>query len=285
MSLANNNTYRVVEHSRANGYAVPGVCVYNVEGVLAVIQAAEAKRSPVLIQFFPWAMHFYGREFIEYVVKIAHAASVPIGIHLDHCLKPEDAELALTMPFDSIMIDGSEFDEAGALEYCKSITDRARAKGMAVEVELGRMEGGEDGLPTIELEEIMTNPTEALHFVEDTKCQLLAPSFGNVHGNYGPKGPQWDKERLKRIHAAVKDNVALVLHGTHGVTDELFTESIHMGFSKININKSCRERHTEYLKEKAGRVELTVQIAEGIAVYKEEIEHYMDLFGSSGKAF
>lgn len=80
---------------------------YNTDGVLAVIRAAERKRSLAIIQRFPWTMQFQGPHFVRYVVEAAHSAGVPIAVHLDHCIKEEDVRMALEMPFDSIMVDAS----------------------------------------------------------------------------------------------------------------------------------------------------------------------------------
>ncbi|CAI4212095.1 unnamed protein product [Parascedosporium putredinis] len=148
-------------------------------------------------------MHFQGPAFIRYAADVAHQASVPISIHLDHCLKPEDADLALECAFDSIMVDGSLFEEQENIRYVKSVVDRAKAKGITVEAELGRMEGGEDGLPTIDLESVWTDPDVAADFVRQTGVHFLAPSFGNVHGPYPSGGAEkhWQIESHSESNA------------------------------------------------------------------------------------
>lgn len=150
-----------------------------------------------MIQFFPWTLHFQGPAFVQYAADLARAARVPISIHLDHCLKPEDAELALTCAFDSIMVDGSLYDEQESIRYVRSIVEKARGRNITIEAELGRMEGGEDGLPTIDLEGVYTNPEDARAFVDGTGVHFLAPSFGNVHGPYPPGGAEkhWQMDR------------------------------------------------------------------------------------------
>ncbi len=164
---------------------------------MAVIRAAESQRSAAIIQLFPWTMHFQGPEFIRYVVRAAHAASVPIAVHLDHCIKPDDVDLALTLPFDSIMVDASTGDEESNARFCKSIVDRARSLNMTIEAEMGRIEGGEDGLPTVDMEGVMTKPEDAVAFVRETGVHFLAPSFGNIHGGYPTCGAEkaWDLHR------------------------------------------------------------------------------------------
>jgi len=87
-------------------------------------------------------MHHQGPHFVKFAAEAAHAASVPVALHLDHCIKPEDAELALGMEFDSVMVDGSLFEEEENVRYVREIVGRARERGMCVEAELGRMEGG-----------------------------------------------------------------------------------------------------------------------------------------------
>lgn len=135
-------------------------------------------------------MKFQGPSFVKYVVEAAHAAKVPIAVHLDHCIEPEDVELALELPFDSIMIDASIQDPQENIAQCKRIVQIANEKGISIEAEMGRIEGGEDGLPTVDLDTIFTEPSAAKSFVEETGVQFLAPSFGNIHGSYGSIGPE-----------------------------------------------------------------------------------------------
>jgi fructose-bisphosphate aldolase class II len=165
---------------------------------MAVIRAAERKQSPAIIQIFPFTMHFQGKHFIEYVVNAAHAASVPIAVHLDHCTKPEDVEEALTLPFDSIMVDASTFDPEENVAYCRRIVEIAKTRGITIEAEMGRIEGGEDGLPTVDMEALFTDPATARHFLAQTGVHFLAPSFGNIHGPYPSPGGAKDFWQLDR---------------------------------------------------------------------------------------
>ena len=149
---------------------------------MAAIRAAERKRSPAMIQLFPWTMHFQEPHFIQYVASAAHAASVPISVHLDHCIKSSDVELALTYPFDSIMIDGpgSSGDLNASIATCKLICERAAELNISIEAELGRVEGIEDGVDAdVAGAGKLTEPENARIFVEATGVQFLAPSFGN----------------------------------------------------------------------------------------------------------
>lgn len=260
---------------------------YNNDGVMAIIRAAEANKSPAIIQLFPWTLHFQGPEFVKYVITLAHKASVPIAVHLDHCIKPEDVDLALSLdpPFDSIMIDASASELEVNMRICKAVVERAVAKGICVEAEMGRIEGGEDGLPTVDLESIMTDPSTAATFMAETGVHFLAPSFGNIHGGYGPGGADkaWDLERLMRIHEAVPD-VPLALHGTHPVIDELFQKAIACRMRKVNLNRNVRDEYTKFVAEEAGRLELTVLKERAVELYARDIGRAMEMLGSKGRA-
>ncbi|PYH32295.1 class II fructose-bisphosphate aldolase [Aspergillus neoniger CBS 115656] len=280
------NRSRSILHAAKNSkYAVGAYNCYNTDGIMAVIRAAERAHSPAIIQLFPWTMHFQGAHFIRFVVAAAHAASVPIAVHLDHCIEPDDIDFALTLPFDSIMIDGFSMDEAENVALCASTVARAHECGMAVEVELGRIEGGEDGHPNMDLGSVMTRPGDAREFLEATQADFLAPSFGNVHGGYGVVGAEgcWDLELLQQIEEAVP-STPLVLHGTHPVSDELFLRAIECGMSKVNVNRTVRDNYTAFVAENAGKLELTVLKVRAVEIYAESVERVMKLFGSAGKA-
>ena len=102
------------------------------------------------------------------------------------------------MPFDSIMMDASTLDPEQNVSFVKRIVDVANSRGIAIEAELGRIEGKEDGLPHVDREAILTTPGQAKEFVERTGVQFLAPAFGNVYGPYGDGGAEraWDSDRL-----------------------------------------------------------------------------------------
>ncbi|GLA18125.1 hypothetical protein AnigIFM62618_005280 [Aspergillus niger] len=281
-----SNRTRTILHAAKNGkYAVGAYNCYNTDGIMAVIRAAERMRSPAIIQLFPWTMHFQGAHFIRFVVAAAHAASVPVAVHLDHCINPADIDLALTLPFDSIMIDGSSMNEAENIAVCASTVSKAHERGMTVEVELGRIEGGEDGLPSEDLGSVLTRPGDARRFLEATQADFLAPSFGNVHGGYGLVGAEkcWDLDLLQQIQQAIP-STPLVLHGTHPVSDELFRKAIECGMSKVNVNRTVRDKYTEFVAENAGEMELTTLKVQAVEVYTESVERVMKLFGSAGKA-
>lgn len=102
---------------------------------------------------------------------------------------------ACELPFDSIMVDMSHHEKAENLSKTKDLVAYCHARGIATEAEPGRIEGGEDGVSdTADLTGLMTTAEEAQQFV-DAGVDLLAPAFGNVHGEYGPRGIVLDYDR------------------------------------------------------------------------------------------
>lgn len=198
MSFPESNlTYKILKAAAEGNYAVPAFNVYHTDALLGAIRAAEELNAPCMIELFPWSLHFHGGEFIKFAVEACHNAKVPIAVHLDHCLKEEDIAIALELPFDSIMVDAGSSDSEQNIAFVQSVVDKAKLKGITIEAEMGRINGSEDGLPLVDMEELYTDPEYAAEFMKRTGAHFLAPSFGNVHGPYPEGGPlkYWQLDR------------------------------------------------------------------------------------------
>ncbi|PGH05845.1 hypothetical protein AJ79_06687 [Helicocarpus griseus UAMH5409] len=287
MPLENNRALPLLSAAVAGRYAVPGMCCYNIEGILATVRAAEAKRSPAMILLFPWAIHYADGLLVHAAASAARAASVPITVHMDHAQTPEIIKKAADMTpltFDSIMVDMSHYDKAENLAKTAELVRYCNERGIATEAEPGRIEGGEDGVAdTAELEGLLTTPEESGEFVR-TGIDWLAPAFGNVHGSYGPRGIVLEYDRLQRINEAVGGQVKLVLHGADPFTKEIFDKCIECGVSKVNINKVMNNEYMRVQREMAGKVPITVLHEEVTKAMQKAVEGVMDLLGSTGKA-
>ena len=286
--LSQNKAVKIVQHAAANNYAVCATCCYNIEGILASVRAAEAKRAPLIIQLFPWAVQYADGLLVHAAREAADAASVPVALHMDHAQTPEIVRKAASFSpgFDGIMVDMSHYDDnlsktAELVAYCNE-------RGIVTEAEPGRIDGGEDGvgdLADMGLEAILTTPEQAEEFVA-TGINWLAPAFGNVHGKYGPKGPQLDYARLKRVHAQVGDRVSLVLHGAGAewFQEKLLKECIECGVAKININDAFNNDYLRVMREEAAKTPLTGLIEMATDAMQKSIEQYMEWMGSAGMA-
>ncbi|KAH7361646.1 ketose-bisphosphate aldolase [Plectosphaerella cucumerina] len=283
--LSQNRTLAILNAARDGGYAVPGMCCYNLESVIATVRAAEATRSPAIVQLFPWAIQYAGTALVRAAAEACHSASVPISLHLDHAQTPELVRRAADIPegFDSIMCDMSHYEKEENLALTKELVDYCHERGIATEAEPGRIEGGEDGVAeTVDLEGVLTTPEQAEEFVA-TGIEMLAPAFGNVHGEYGPRGIILEYDRLEKVAAAVGDRVRIVLHGADPFTDEIYQRCIKAGVTKININKGMNDHYARSQETTRGKP-ITAVMEAGTDKMQEAIERYAHVFGSAGKA-
>lgn len=287
VDLRENKAFKIVEAAAAGGYAIPAICCYNLEGILASVRAAEAKKSPVLIQLFPWAIEYADGILVHAAAEAAANASVPVAVHMDHAQTPEIVKRAADLKgFDGIMVDMSHYEKEENLQKTKELTDYCHARGIITEAEPGRISGGEDGVADIsELQSVLTTPEQAEEFVA-TGIQWLAPAFGNVHGKYGPQGPQLELDRLQGLVNAVGDRVRFVLHGAGAewFNEELFRKCIDHGMAKANINDIVNDAYLEIQAQKASNTPLTKLLEEVTLAMQKKVELCMDWLGSTGKA-
>ena len=276
----------LLKKAEEGGYAVGGFNCNNMEIVQAIIAAAEAENSPVIMQASQGAIKYAGIEYITAMAKIAaENATVPVALHLDHGTSFEQTMKCIRQGFSSVMIDGSKLPFDDNVELTKRVIAVASAVGVSVEAELGKIGGTEDDIHVDEKDAFFTKPEEAKEFVERTGVDALAVSIGTAHGQY--KGtPELDFPRLEKIRSMV--NVPIVLHGSSGVPDEAIKEAIKRGVRKVNIDtnireafvQACRDVLDNDAKEIDPRMVLGPAREAATAIIREKIR----LFGSSGKA-
>src|SRR5262245_13375593 len=239
-------TMTLLHDAEAGGYAIGAFNVYNLEGVKAVVGAAEAERSPAMLQVHPSALAYGGAPLIALCLAAARAAAVPIAVHLDHSSAAEDIRAALEAGAGSIMADGSHLDYESNLAFTREMAGLAHARGAAAEAELGRLSGSEDGLTVAEYEARLTDPAQAAAFLEEPGADMLAVCIGNVHGRYRGE-PRLDFERLAAIRRAV--SAPLVLHGASGLPADQIARAIDLGVRKFNVNTEVREAYLAALRD------------------------------------
>lgn len=190
------------------------------------------------------------------------------------------------MVFDGIMADMSQYEKGENMRLSKELIDYCHARGIITEVKPGRINGGEDGVPdTADLDEVLITPERAEKFTA-LGIRWLAPAFGNVHGSYGPRGPQLEFEKLESIVSSVGDRVWIILHGGHEkyFQEELIRKRIGYGLAKLNVNGAVNAVYTKLQAEMAGKVPLTTVIEEGTEAMHKVVEQHMDWMMSSGRA-
>jgi fructose-bisphosphate aldolase class II len=133
---------------------------------------------------------------------------------------------------------------------------------------------------------LFTSPDDVDNFIA-AGIDILAPSIGNVHGDYGPTGPkegQLHFDRLEDINRQIDHRVLIALHGTNDFPAEVMQRCIRSGAIKLNVNKLLLEVGNELLRKEAANLSLVKLMDEQIRVIQAETERWMDICGSSGKA-
>jgi len=292
-------------------YAIAAVNVFSMEQVLALFAAADKAQSPIIVQLTPAARNYASPAMLLAMVKTAADLhpSVIYAIHLDHGTEPHAFD-AIESGYTSVMIDASHDDFDSNIARTKAVVEKAHAKGIVVESELGVLSGVEDDLSIDDNDARYTNPAQAREFVERTQCDSLAIAVGTSHGAYkfsGGQGLQF--HILKKIQAELP-GFPLVLHGSSqvdpkevglinhfggklkedasGVSDVQLQEAIQYGICKVNIATDLRLLWTRIHREFfANSPELFDPIIPGkkyMEAYQQFIMRRFETLGSAGKS-
>jgi len=236
----------ILTESQRTGRAVAAITTYTLESTRAIVSAAEAAGQPVILQAGSSSFGAVGREALAAsCLAAARAASVPVGVHLDHSTDREEISACLALGYTSVMVDGSHLPFEQNVALTRAVVEEAHALGTWVEGELGALAGNEDSSSGATAGET-TDPGLAAQFVERTGVDALAVAVGNVHG-FTEVPVHLDLDLLQRIAAVV--SVPLVLHGASGLPDREVAAAVALGVAKVNINAELRRAHVEALTE------------------------------------
>ena len=225
----------ILDRAREGHYGVPAPNVDNEHNARAVIEAAEELRSPIILGVGYMAnpdIRYFGRILQDLAIR----ASVPVTFILDHGLTFEKCVTAIAAGFPSIMADRSQLPYDENVAQVKELAKIAHAAGVSIEAELGHVGIGvnydEDGSAAL------TDPDEAVRFVEETGVDSLAVAIGTAHGVY--KGvPKIHFDRLIALREKVP--VPMVLHGGSGTGAENLQKACQLGICKVNLANDIKK--------------------------------------------
>lgn len=233
---------QLLDHAGEHAYGVPAFNVNNLEQMRAIMLAADATNSPVIVQASAGARKYAGAPFLRHLIlaAIEEWPHIPVVMHQDHGTSPDVCQRSIQLGFSSVMMDGSLGEDGKtptSYEYNVDVTRRtvqmAHACGVSVEGEIGclgsletGLAGEEDGVGAegvLDHSQLLTSVEEARSFVADTNVDALAIAVGTSHGAYKftrpPTGDILAIDRIKEIHAALP-NTHLVMHGSSSVPQE-----------------------------------------------------------------
>ncbi|MCP5408901.1 MAG: class II fructose-bisphosphate aldolase [Chromatiaceae bacterium] len=274
--VTGDDVQKLLQAAKKSGFALPAVNVVNTNSVNAVLEAAAAVKSPVMIQFSSGGAGFFagkgcpaGDAMVigaaagaHYVHAMAEAYGVPVILHTDHAsrkllpwvdgmleLGEEQFEKTGKPLFSSHMLDLSEETLEENISICETYLKRMSRIGMTLEIELGVTGGEEDGVDNTQIDNsaLYTQPEDvALAYEHLSKISdkfTVAASFGNVHGVYKPGNVKLTPKILDNSQKFIQQKFAtaalpvnFVFHGGSGSSRDEIREAISYGVIKMNID-------------------------------------------------
>jgi fructose-bisphosphate aldolase class II len=322
---------QLLDHAAEHGYGLPAFNINNMEQIRAIMLAAYECDSPVILQASAGARKYTGEAFLRHMVEAAVETwpHIPVVLHQDHGASPAVCQRSIRSGFTSVMMDGSLMEDMktpASYEYNVAVTrqvvEMAHAVGVSVEGELGVLgsletgqAGEEDGSGaegTFSHDELLTDPDQAVDFVNATGVDALAIAIGTSHGAYKfsrkPTGDILAIDRIREIHARLP-NTHLVMHGsssvpqewlniirehggeikeTYGVPVEEIQNGIRYGVRKVNIDTDIRLAMTgavrRLLAQKPDEFDPRKFFAAALDAAKDLCRDRFEAFGSAGQA-
>lgn len=274
---------QLLDHAAERGYGVPAFNINNMEQGLAIMEAARACDAPVILQASRGARNYANDIMLSKMMDALTEIypEIPLCVHQDHGNNEATCLTAIRHGFTSVMMDGSlEADGKTPASYAYNagitarVAEMAHAVGASVEGELGVLgslesgqseaEDGHGAEGALSHEQLLTDPDQAVDFVNATSVDALAIACGTSHGAYKfsrkPDGDILAMSVIEEIHSKLP-NTHLVMHGSSSVPQELqdiinrfggempqtfgvpveeIVRGIRHGVRKVNIDTDCR---------------------------------------------
>ncbi len=274
---------QLLDHAAENNYGVPAFNINNMEQGLAIMEAAQKCDAPVILQASRGARSYAGDIMLRHLIAALAEMypDIPICMHQDHGNNEATCLSAIRHGFTSVMMDGSlepDMKTPASYDYNVEISERvsrmAHWVGASVEGELGILgsletgeaseEDGSGATGKLSMEQLLTDPDQAVDFVKRTRVDALAIACGTSHGAYKfsrqPDGDILAMNVIEAIHKKLP-GTHLVMHGSSSVPQELqdiinqfggemeqtwgvpveeIERGIRHGVRKVNIDTDCR---------------------------------------------
>lgn len=292
-------------------YALGAYNINNLEQTVGLFKGNVASKAPFIIQLSKGARKYTDKRYLEAMIRTSEQVfpEAIFAVHLDHGDEQTCYDCIDSGFYSSVMIDASHEPFEKNIEITKRVVERAHARGVSVEAELGMLGGVEEDIVG---HVCLTNPDEAEEFVKRTGCDCLAVAIGTSHGAYKFKAEPGKKMGL---HFDVIENIQkrlpgypMVMHGsssvppdevrrinaaggkmadTSGVPEEDFLPAAKMGVCKVNIDTDGRlvwtRVHREFFRDHPDKFDLRDPGKIYIEEYAKMIAHKNTVLGSAGQ--
>jgi len=261
----------------------------------AVVQAAEAKQAPVLVEVSQGEVDDLGLDNVRDMVdNFKRQYGVEIYINLDHSPSVEAAKAGIEAGFEFIHIDASQANHDASDEdiiaATKEVVAYAKLTGALVESEPHYFGGSSnvhnEDIDYEEIKKTFSTPEHMQAFVAETGIDTFAAAVGNLHGKY-PVPKVLDLELLQRLRDATDCNISL--HGGSDTPGHYFRDAARIGVTKVNINSDMRYAYRttleKVLKENPDEFSVAKLIAKAVVpAVQAVVESKIEDFNSAGKA-
>jgi fructose-bisphosphate aldolase, class II len=292
-------------------YAIGAYNINNVEQAIGLYNGNLEAKAPFIIQISKGARKYAGVKMLEGLIRACDISfpDAVYAVHLDHGDEKTCYDCIDSGFYSSVMIDASGEPFEKNIEITKRIVERAHAKGISVEAELGKLGGVEEHVKIDEKDARLTDPDDAKIFVERTGCDSLAVAIGTSHGAYKFKGTQGlHFEVITEIQKRLP-GFPLVMHGSssvpqeeverinaaggkldpsaRGVNENEFARAALLGVTKVNIDTDGRlvwtRVHREFFRDHPEKFDFREPGELFKKAYADFIVHKAQKLGSAGK--
>ena len=291
-------------------FAIGAYNINNLEQTIGLFRGCIESQSPFIIQLSKGARAYTDKIMLESIIRGADELfpEAVFAVHLDHGDEQTCYDCIDSGFYSSVMIDASHDPLEENIAITKRVVERAHAKGLSVEAELGMLGGVEEDIQVDEKNANLTDPDEAEYFIKQSGCDSLAVAIGTSHGAYkfsGGQGLHYDRiseiakrvpgfplvmhgsssvpqDEVKRINAAG----GKLKEGAKGVDEEQYLPAAKLGVTKVNVDTDGRlvwtRVHREFFLDKPEEFDLRPAGKIFMAEYAKFIANKNTKLGSAG---
>ena len=307
MIVTTNQLYKVAYKK----FAVGAYNINNLEQTMGLFRGNIQSKAPFIIQLSKGARNYTDKRMLEAIIRTAEDVfpEAIFAVHLDHGDEETCYDCIDSGFYSSVMIDASHDDFEENIAITRRVVDRAHAKGISVEAELGRLGGVEEDIKVDEGHACLTNPAEAVEFVKRSGCDSLAAAIGTSHGAYKFKGQQSLRFDVIEQIAEKVPGMPIVMHGSssvpieevqrinaaggqldpsaRGVAENEYLPAAKLGVTKVNIDTDGRlvwtRVHREFFRDKPSEFDFRPPGKIFMQAYADFIAHKNEKLGSAGQ--
>ena len=292
-------------------FAIGAYNINNAEQTMGLFKGCLASQAPFIVQVSRGARKYTDKRMLEGIIRAAEQIfpEAVFAVHLDHGDEATCYDCIDSGFYSSVMIDASHAPFEENIAITSRVVERAHAKGLSVEAELGMLGGVEEDIKVDEAHASLTNPDEAVEFVRRTGCDSLAAAIGTSHGAYKFKGRQSLHFDVIEAIQRKLPGFPIVMHGSSsvpadevrrinaaggtldpsacGVNEDDYLPASRLGVTKVNIDTDGRlvwtRVHREFFRDKPGDFDLRPPGTIFIEEYAKFIAHKNQKLGSAGQ--